>query len=179
MRRLILSRKTGFLIFVSMFLVMVPLMTTVPVRGNGAHEIVIGVVEGKLEFNVTEISVEKGEIYTVIFVNEDAGSYHNVIIDTNDNAASDTVNDTADILIGPENDNASSEAGGGVGKSWNVTWTAPNEDKWVTYYCGYTGHYATMKGKFKVGNPKSAPGFEFFTLVIPLLGLAGLRLRRN
>lgn len=130
-------------------------MVTIPAHGGGEQEpvIVIGVKIDKLEFNSTEISVEKGVTYTVIFVNEDVGSFHNFIIDEDGDAAEDNMDESPpDLLIGPVNNDISSGTQGAPGRSWSKIWTTPSEDKLVVYYCGYIGHWRPgMWGKFKVG----------------------------
>lgn len=142
-----------------------------------------------IKFNVTQdIVLEKDTQYTIVFINVDVGVPHNLVIVKPDTYASSETITTVDKIatIGPEPTDFN-QPGTEEGRMWNYTWTTPNSDSWVLYACSFSGHFSTMNGYFKVGNPAeadkpkaaSASGFELIIGLIAVLGLATYRMKRN
>ena len=138
---------------------------------NADKEVVVGVVIGQTKYNVTEINVNKGECFTIVFQNLDSSMEHDLVIDKVGGSANQSVLD-ADLSKAQINHVDFDSAGPTVDYGWgpngidkfNVS--APNVDATFTYYCDVPGHRAGgMEGKLIVGNGGgSAPGFSFLPL---------------
>ncbi|OLS27281.1 MAG: hypothetical protein HeimC3_04520 [Candidatus Heimdallarchaeota archaeon LC_3] len=153
-----------------------------------AETIYIASVPGT-KFNVTEVALEKNTQYEIVFVNVDVGVPHNLVIVKTDTYANSGTIDTVDKIstLGPEPTDFS-QPGTEEGRTWSYTWTTPDSDSWVIFACSFVGHYPTMNGYFKIGNPSeddkpnaptAGPGFELVVGLIAVLGLAGYRIKRN
>lgn len=100
-------------------------------------------------YNVTSIHLEKNTQYTIVFEIFEEGNVHNLIIDVDNDVSETNLVDSDDIRLGIAND-ATTLGGKTV---WNTTWTTPNEDIVLTYFCGIPGHFGLgMSGKFIIGN---------------------------
>ncbi|OLS23296.1 MAG: hypothetical protein HeimC3_26370 [Candidatus Heimdallarchaeota archaeon LC_3] len=141
------------------------------------------------KFNVTEVALEKNTQYEIVFVNALVGEPHNLVIVKNDTYANSDSIGTVDKIatLGPEPADFT-QPGTVEGRTWSYTWTTPDTDSWVIFACSFVGHFPTMNGYFKIGNPAEAdkpkapaagPGFELVVGLIAVLGLAGYRMKRN
>lgn len=142
---------------------------------SGNHTIVIG-AGIDTAYNVTSISLEKNTQYTIIFEIFEEDGFHNLIIDQDNDVSDINTDDNGDKHIGI----ASTATGLGGETVWSSTWTTPDEDITITYFCGIPGHFSSgMKGVFIIGegSSTSAPGFEVFFLLISVFGLALLKKR--
>ena len=142
---------------------------TIPVRSesdypehcaNPDKEVIIGVQVDKILFNVTQITVNKGECFTVVFQNLDPSIEHDFVIDEVGGGNHSRIDAN---LNGPNIDQVDFDSAGptvnygyganGINK-FNIH--APNVDSEFTYYCDVPGHKANgMLGKLIVGNGKS------------------------
>lgn len=135
------------------------------------------------EFNIISVVLEKNTEYIITFKVPDVNFLHNLIIDEDGDVAEANAEtpDSADTRIGVENNFVDS---GGV-DTWSVLWTSPDQDVTITGFCGFTGHFATMKLDFVIGEGSQSllpstlfPGFELIAFLIPgfelVVFLAGL-----
>ncbi len=145
-------KKNGLLVLTVMvlsldsaFLFSAPAVTAAP-RDSGDPVILIETQDAGLGYKKTEYQLEKGVTYTIVFNNTQSTPHNVIIADRTVESESDAVVKSGDVVIGEEQG-----AGPGV---WNVTWTAPNEDKVVPFFCSLPGHFlAGMRGVFVIGNP--------------------------
>jgi len=175
-----MKNKTSILLISMLVFGGLMVLVNNPVQAQEDNVIVIGVVDGQLKFNRTSINVSPGVTYTIIFQNIDTFQGHNFRIDVDGDLSSSTTNDADDIVIGLNNTAAATSAAYGV-QQWEGTWTAPDSNGEVSYYCGVAGHYDSgMEGVFVVGEGE-APGFGLFAglAAILFIGLAVPRLRRR
>jgi azurin len=139
------------------------------------------------KFDKTLISLDKDTEYNFTFVNDLLGESHNFWILKPDTyfTASDVQSAATELKLGPAADTYN-EPGTESGRFFSGNWTTPNEDVWVMFGCTFTGHFETMQGWLKIGNPEdsakpaaASPGFELIVGIIAFLGLAIYRLRKN
>ena len=163
-------RRVPFYVIVGLFSIVLLFISVTPVTSNVDQDnniIVIGAGVATA-YNVTEIPLKKNTEYTIVFEIFQEGNFHNLIIDRNRDVSETNLDDNNDLHIGITND----AIGLGGETVWNATWTTPNEDIEISYFCGIPGHFALgMSGKFIIGTPTTA-GFEPFILVFAFLGLA-------
>ncbi|MFW9854991.1 MAG: Heimdall-CTERM domain-containing surface protein [Candidatus Thorarchaeota archaeon] len=155
--------------------------TNTPTQGT---TITITALTGTL-YDKKAIDVQKNTQYTIVFWNNESGVWHNLIVAADERiVTSATASDTpksGDLVLGPLPAEANTGNSGGTETSvWNTTFTTPDKDTYIMFYCSFSGHFdAGMWGYFKVGNPTGnppgtpAPGFE---LAIGLLIIASLAL---
>ena len=164
-----------------MYVPFVSTVTTKPVKpaNNVIH---IGTRSGT-KYNVTSIELEQATTYTIYFWNGRT-EFHNLVIAKSGRIVTDATTNiqSDDILIGPDSSDFNSSDRGGFGRDpWIGEFTTPSEEKEITYFCSFSGHFAAgMKGTFKVGSTSSSssssssqsistPGFEIifgFLIVI-------------
>ena len=164
-------RRVSFYIIVGLFSIGLSFISVTPVTptvDQNNNIIVIGAGAGTT-YNVTEdITLKKNTEYIIVFEIFQEGNIHNLIIDINRDVSETNLDDSDDLHIGINND----ATGLGGETVWNATWTTPNEDIEISYFCGLPGHFAAgMSGKFIIGTP-TTPGFEPFLLILAFIGLA-------
>ena len=146
------------------------------------NTIIIETTSSGTLYKQTEYNLQKGVTYTIVFRNTQSIPHNVVIADRKVETDADAVIKSGDVVIGPRDDDPNPE----VQSEWNVTWTAPNEDKVVPFFCSFTGHFAGgMRGVFIIGSPTDdqfpswakpgngpVPGFEII-MILSALALAG------
>ena len=163
-------QRVSFYIILGLFSIVMLFTSVTPAAPSVDQDNNIIVIGAGLAtaYNVTEIHLEKNTEYTIVF---EIVIYrvHNLIIDINRDVSETNLDDSNDLHIGISND-ATSLGGETV---WNATWTTPNEDIVISYFCGRSGHFVKgMTGKFIIGTPTTTTGIEPFILVFTLIGLA-------
>ena len=135
---------------------------------NPDREFVVGVIVGFLKYNVSSITVTKGECFTIVFQNLDPSVEHDFVIDKVGGSANLSVLD-ADLTKAEINHVDFDSAGPTTDYGWgpngidkfNVL--APQVDASFKYYCDVPGHSTTMNGKLIVGNGGSSNLIPFLS----------------
>lgn len=179
------SFRIGFLFAILMLInsFMVVNTTSVTASVQQTEIIYIAVAPG-IKYNVSEIALATNTQYNITFINAQANENHNLVISKPDILNTEgTIIDNKDVQLGPDPTDFN-QPGIEGGRVWSTLWTTPAEDSWVQFGCSFVGHFATMNGWFKVGDPgnkptAASPGFELIIGLIAVLGLAIYRIRRK
>jgi hypothetical protein len=178
-RIVILALFTGILFLSATYALMVSATPESPANGT---DVVITAITGT-QYDKKAIDLHKNTQYHIIFWNNETDVWHNLIVaaDGREVTSGTAANppDSGDLVLGPlPTEAVSSNSGGKPTSVWNGTFTTPNEDTYIMFYCSFAGHFDSgMWGYFKVGEPTGnppgtpAPGFE---LVIGLFIIASL-----
>jgi len=160
------------IVFLMSFIAPTPTPAVIVTVNNGDHTVTIEAKAGAStkEYDVVSVSLEKNTEYNITFKVPDTNFLHNLYIDRNNDVTEATAEtpDTGDTLVGVANNEVDS---GGI-DTWSVLWTTPDEDVTIKGFCGFTGHFATMKLDFVVGEGSApqppASGFEFVAVLAGL-----------
>lgn len=169
-------KKSG--LFIISLMIFAGLMVFFATETQSQTEPEVITIEGRTGnvFSPDSVELARNTEYNITFIITDPVSDHNLRIDENGDVSEATLDDSEDILIGPENDVTAEK------DTYSKLWTTPDSDTSVTYYCGFEGHYSSgMEGEFIIGEGEEAPGFELLFALSAVFLIAAVipRMRKN